>query len=120
MEGSDKPGMFVSFESLLRDLSGKMDDMQKAVLDEIGKLRTEVQQKASKEHVDAVESRLKSMITALETQLDKQGDEIVVLRIGEGTAKGVSTTTLILGSCVIAGIFGIIAALIYVVKAHGG
>lgn len=120
-EGSEKPGMFVSFEKLLTDLSGKMDAMQQAVLDEIGKVRQEIATKASKEHVDAVEARWKAAHDALARIVDKQGEEIIELRVGEGTAKGVSKTSI---AFIVAGVGllgAILSALIYAaLAAHGG
>lgn len=121
MEGSDKPGMFVSFESLLRDLSSKLDDVQKAITTEIQTLRTEIASKASKEHVEAVEQRLLAQIKVLNDRADKNADAITNLRVSEGTAKGVSKTTL---AFIIAGVgfaAAILSAFIYVIAAgHGG
>lgn len=122
--GSDEqrePGMYVSFDSLLRELSSKLDTVQKAITDEIGNLRREIAAKASKEHVDAVEARLRQAHDALCVVVDKQGDEIVDLRVEGGSARGVSTTTLVFLSIGAAGIFAILAALVYVIaQGHGG
>lgn len=124
MEGSggkDQPGMFVSFEKLLGDLSTKLDEVQRAILGEITSMRQEIATKASKEHVDAVAAALRADTAAVAATVAEQGRQIVDLRVGEGASKGVSTTILIGAAVTIGGIFAILGALIYVVaQGHGG
>lgn len=124
MAGSDdkpEPGIFVSFETLLQDVSQKLDTAMRTITDELTKLNQKLDSKASKEHVDAVEKRMQAQHDALEKVVEAQGGAIVDLRVAGGESRGVSTTALIAFGIIATGIFGLLAAMVYVVaQGHGG